>query len=171
MLDRLLAADQGLSMASVLMQDRSPCDHVTLHRGRRPSEHPPGTLHSEPYHPSSHLQTLVPLGACSQVPCMQGPWPSHPACGMNISRKARPQNGRQDRITSTSANILQRYIRNDVVTLDLKQSEYPSLDLLKAYKDRVHCSKWKGQKQWKGDPALPGTSHSGPYHPSSQLQK
>ena len=39
----------------------------------------PGTLHSGPYHPSSQLQKYVPLGACSQVPRTQGPWPSHPA--------------------------------------------------------------------------------------------
>ena len=40
----------------------------------------PGTSHSIPYHPSSQLQTCVPFWASSQVPWIQGPWPSHPAC-------------------------------------------------------------------------------------------
>ena len=39
----------------------------------------PGTLHSGPYHPLSHAQKKVPFGACSQLPWMQGPWPSQPA--------------------------------------------------------------------------------------------
>ena len=47
----------------------------------------PGTLHSTPYHPPSQLQTETPFSASSQVPWMQGPLPSHPACFWRISGK------------------------------------------------------------------------------------